>query len=79
MPGRLASIRACRAGEKTLPDLLIDALDVLLEGEHLRRSELRDYARGYRLCRHSNALGSGRAKCLARATLSDPLTERFLR
>src|SRR5215216_391675 len=65
-------------GEKTPPDLLVDALDSLLEGEHLR-GELRNDARGYLLCRQANTLGSDRAKCLMSATLSEPLTERILR
>jgi hypothetical protein len=52
-----------RTVEKTLPKLLIEGVDALLEGEDLC-SELRDDARGYLLCRQSNALGSGRGKCL---------------
>src|SRR5215207_9309086 len=66
------------AGEKTPPDLLIDALDALLEGEHLR-GKFCNYARGYLLCGQSNALGCGCAESAFLATLSDPLTERFLR
>jgi hypothetical protein len=54
------------AGEKTLADLLIDALDALLEGEHLR-GKFCNYARGYfLLCGQSNALGCGCAECLSR-------------
>jgi hypothetical protein len=52
-------------GEKTLSELLIDALDALFEGEHLC-GELRDDAGGHLLCGQANALGSGRAKCLMR-------------
>jgi hypothetical protein len=37
-------------GEKTLADLLIDALDAFLGSENLF-GELRNYARGYLLCR----------------------------
>jgi hypothetical protein len=54
-----------RTGEKTLPNLLVDALDALLEGEDLC-SELRDDARGYLLCGQGDALGSGRGKRLVR-------------
>jgi hypothetical protein len=70
MPGRLLRIRA--SGRKTLSDLLIDALDALLEGEHLR-GKLCNYARGYVLCGQANALGSGCAK------FADPLMPRDLR
>jgi hypothetical protein len=65
MPGMATENPSLGTGEKTLPDLLIDALDAPLEGEHLR-SELRNDARGYLLCRQSNAVGAGCAKCFAR-------------
>jgi hypothetical protein len=65
-------------GEKTLLELLVDALDALLKGEDLC-SELCNDTRGYLLCRWGDtlwALAAARALC---ATLLDPLTPRFLR
>jgi hypothetical protein len=50
MPGKLMRIRSPGTDEKTLPNLLVDALEALLEAEHLC-GELRDDAGGYLLCR----------------------------
>jgi hypothetical protein len=52
-----------RRGEKTLVKLLLEGADTLLEAENIF-GELGDDCGGYLLCRQSNALGSGRGKCL---------------
>lgn len=54
-----------RAGEKTLSELLVDALDAVFEGENLSGKLCND-ARSEVLCGKSNALGSGCSKCLVR-------------
>ena len=54
-----------RAGEKTLSELLVDALDAIFEGENLSGKLCND-ARSEVLCGKSNALGSGCGKCLVR-------------
>jgi hypothetical protein len=53
-----------RAGEKTLPELLVEGVDAILEGEHLF-GEFGDDASGYLLGRQGNALGSGCGEGLA--------------
>jgi hypothetical protein len=67
-----------RAGEKTLPELLVDALDAVFEGENLSGKLCND-ARSEVLCGKSNALRSGCSKCLVRYATLNPLTRRFLR
>ena len=53
-----------RTGEKTLPNLLIDALEAIFEGEDLI-DELGNNAGGDVFDRQGNALGSGRLEGLA--------------
>src|SRR3954469_471852 len=65
MPGRLVRIRASGRAKNAALAPRRCSLDALLEGEDFS-CELCHYARGYLLCRQSNALGSGCAKCLVR-------------
>src|ERR671912_1785040 len=48
-------------GEKTLPNLLVDALDALLEAEDIF-GEFCNYARGYLLCGKGDTLSLGRGQ-----------------
>lgn len=48
-------------GEKTLSNLLIDALDALLEAEDIF-GEFCNYARGYLLCGKGDTLSLGRGQ-----------------
>ena len=56
--------RGLRTGEKTLPNLLVDALDAIFEGEDLF-GELANDAGGDVFGGQGNALGSGRLESLA--------------
>ena len=66
-----------RTGEKTLSDLLIDALDWLLEGEHLR-GKLCNSMREATSCAGRVTLCDLPAPSALCATFADPLTPRFL-
>jgi hypothetical protein len=62
-PWQASENPSLRTGEKTLLELLVEGADTLLEVENIF-GELGDNCGGYLLCRQSNALGSGRGKCL---------------
>src|SRR5215207_2075 len=64
-PRQAIEDRRLRTGEKTLLKLLVDAIDPVLESEHLF-GQLGDYGGGDAFCGQGDTLGLGRGEGLAR-------------